>query len=169
MAWTTPRTWVTGELVTAALLNTHLRDNLAAITESDSTEWIDYVPTYTNLTSTTPTIVARYQIISGIVTVRWSYILGSTPTVGDVRVSLPVSAATSGYQGLITTIGAAGLHDANGSNWQGTVLFVDATTVAIRTTNVGATHPFNAVLSSTVPFTWVVTDRLTAQWIYEAA
>lgn len=25
--WTTPRTWVAGELVTAALLNTHLRDN----------------------------------------------------------------------------------------------------------------------------------------------
>ena len=28
MAWTTPRSWVTGEVVTAALLNTHLRDNL---------------------------------------------------------------------------------------------------------------------------------------------
>lgn len=28
MAWTTPRTWVTNEVVTATLLNTHLRDNL---------------------------------------------------------------------------------------------------------------------------------------------
>jgi hypothetical protein len=28
MAWTAPRTWVTGETVTAALLNTHLKDNL---------------------------------------------------------------------------------------------------------------------------------------------
>lgn len=28
MAWTNPRTWNTGELVTASLLNTHLRDNL---------------------------------------------------------------------------------------------------------------------------------------------
>lgn len=28
MAWTAPRTWVTGETVTAALLNTHVRDNL---------------------------------------------------------------------------------------------------------------------------------------------
>ncbi len=27
MAWTAPRTWVTGETVTAALLNTHVRDN----------------------------------------------------------------------------------------------------------------------------------------------
>jgi len=31
MGWTTPRTWVAGELLTAALLNTHLRDNDAAI------------------------------------------------------------------------------------------------------------------------------------------
>lgn len=29
MAYTTPRTWVTGEVVTAALLNTHLRDNIS--------------------------------------------------------------------------------------------------------------------------------------------
>ncbi len=28
MAWTAPRTWVTGEQVTAALLNTHLKDNM---------------------------------------------------------------------------------------------------------------------------------------------
>ena len=28
MSWTAPRTWVTGEVVTAALLNTHVRDNL---------------------------------------------------------------------------------------------------------------------------------------------
>lgn len=28
MAWTSPRTWSVGEVLTAALLNTHLRDNL---------------------------------------------------------------------------------------------------------------------------------------------
>lgn len=28
MAWTTPRTWSVGELVTAAMQNTHVRDNL---------------------------------------------------------------------------------------------------------------------------------------------
>lgn len=27
MAWTTPRTWVTGELLTSGTLNTHIRDN----------------------------------------------------------------------------------------------------------------------------------------------
>lgn len=28
MAWTAPRTWVTSEVVTAAIMNTHVRDNL---------------------------------------------------------------------------------------------------------------------------------------------
>lgn len=31
MAWTTPRTWAANELVTATLLNAHLRDNLNAL------------------------------------------------------------------------------------------------------------------------------------------
>lgn len=31
MAWTTPRTWVTSEIVTASQLNTHVRDNLNAV------------------------------------------------------------------------------------------------------------------------------------------
>jgi hypothetical protein len=31
MAWTNPRTWVTGEVVTSSLLNVHLRDNLKAV------------------------------------------------------------------------------------------------------------------------------------------
>jgi hypothetical protein len=29
MAWTTPRTWIPGEFVTASMMNTHLRDNLS--------------------------------------------------------------------------------------------------------------------------------------------
>ena len=34
-AWTAPRTWVTGETVTASQLNTHLRDNLLALREAN--------------------------------------------------------------------------------------------------------------------------------------
>lgn len=31
MAWTAPRTWTTAELVTASMLNTHVRDNLTSL------------------------------------------------------------------------------------------------------------------------------------------
>lgn len=31
MTWTTPRTWVTSEVVTASIMNTHVRDNLSEL------------------------------------------------------------------------------------------------------------------------------------------
>jgi hypothetical protein len=36
MGWTTPRTWVVGELVTKTMLDTHLRDNLMALKDPPS-------------------------------------------------------------------------------------------------------------------------------------
>jgi len=41
MAWTTPRTWVTGEVVTASIMNTHIRDNLRYIKGLDGAVQID--------------------------------------------------------------------------------------------------------------------------------
>lgn len=49
MAWTSPRTWVTGETVTASLLNTHVRDNLSFLRTAvadDGTPKI--IPDFTN-------------------------------------------------------------------------------------------------------------------------
>ena len=52
MAWTTPRTWVSGELVTHTLLNTHLRDNLNAL-KAPSTDYynVNEVSDYTTTSS----------------------------------------------------------------------------------------------------------------------
>jgi hypothetical protein len=38
MAWTVPKTWVTAEMVTAAMLNTYVRDNLTAIRDQVSSK-----------------------------------------------------------------------------------------------------------------------------------
>ncbi len=35
MAWTIPRTWVAGELVTAAIMNVHIRDNFNVLRERE--------------------------------------------------------------------------------------------------------------------------------------
>uniref|UniRef100_A0A6H1ZQJ3 Uncharacterized protein n=2 Tax=viral metagenome TaxID=1070528 RepID=A0A6H1ZQJ3_9ZZZZ len=44
MAWTAPRTWVVGELVTAAIMNTYIRDNQDYIkTEIDKLDDVSYV------------------------------------------------------------------------------------------------------------------------------
>ena len=57
MAWTTPRTWVAGELVTAAIGNVHWRDNLNAILSNAST---------LNATVVTSSLTTVATIASGI-------------------------------------------------------------------------------------------------------
>ena len=48
MAWTAPRTWVTGEVVTASIMNAHVRDNLKALAadyvETMSAPWTTLTP-----------------------------------------------------------------------------------------------------------------------------
>ena len=46
MAWTAPNLWVTGQMVTAALLNTYVRDNLLTL----STHAHGGAVSYTHLT-----------------------------------------------------------------------------------------------------------------------
>jgi len=62
MAWTTPRTWVTGELVTAAILNSAVRDNLnilkLAINNSGRLQLTD---------------ATELTIASGVITVTQNY------------------------------------------------------------------------------------------------
>lgn len=50
MAWTTPKTWTTGEPLTAGDLNTHLRDNLEALRQPPTAH---YEPDETSDYSTT--------------------------------------------------------------------------------------------------------------------
>jgi hypothetical protein len=43
MAWTAPRTWTTGEVVTAAMMNAHIRDNLLETSAATATTAGDIV------------------------------------------------------------------------------------------------------------------------------
>lgn len=57
MAWTTPRTWVAAEVVTASMMNTHVRDNTAALGGYDkNTNTVDVTNT------TTETSLYSYSI-----------------------------------------------------------------------------------------------------------
>lgn len=56
MAWTTPRTWVASELVTATLLNTHLRDNLNALKSPSVTRKTETAGTFTTSSTSFVTV-----------------------------------------------------------------------------------------------------------------
>lgn len=45
--WTDPKTWVTGELVDAATLNTHLRDNLLYLKDRGAFNYVQRTANYT--------------------------------------------------------------------------------------------------------------------------
>jgi len=85
MAWTTPRTWVSGEVVTAALLNAQLRDNLNAIADP----WAAYTPVWTAST-TNPvlgngTITGKFLQVGHLVLFEIHLTIGSTTTFGSGR------------------------------------------------------------------------------------
>jgi hypothetical protein len=70
MTWTTPKTWVTGEPLTASDLNTHLKDNLNALKEPptdhyECDEASDYSTTSTSFVDVDATNLALTITTSG--------------------------------------------------------------------------------------------------------
>jgi hypothetical protein len=172
MAWTTPRTWATSELVTAAIMNAHVRDNLA-IAFPGGTDWTTWSPSYANLTTTSGTIVARYNQVGDIVTGYWSIVFGASSAMGtSPTISLPVTASSSYY---VTTAGSFPIGTITCVD-SGTAVFVgyaglnSTTTMAPYTVNAGAAASANRLgLTSTVPMTWTTSDALLISFQYEAA
>lgn len=169
MAWTAPRTWVAGETVTAALLNTHLRDNLKAIGDP----WTAYTPALTAAT-TNPTLgsgssqVGAYMQAGKLVIVRLRVRFGTSGTAagtGQYFISLPVS-------GVITAPVAAGnayLFDSSATAAATPVPYLaTATTLGLL---YPATWPSGALtfVGAAAPWAWAASDELNASFVYEAA
>ena len=127
MAWTSPRTWVAGETVTAALLNAHVRDNEKAIGDP----WTAWTPTVTSETGTFTSVSGSGQYSTFGKHVVWSATITITTVgtaSGGIRFTLPVTAraanlpigigrenTTSGHMMLVyafsTTVGNAAKYD----------------------------------------------------------
>lgn len=93
----TPRTWVAGEVVTAAFMNTEIRDALTGIQAA----WTAYTPTATNFTVGNGTLLGRWQRLGKTaVGIRINFTAGSTSsyTASQAQVSLPAAAHATGAQ-----------------------------------------------------------------------
>lgn len=118
MAWTAPRTWVAGETVTAAMLNTHLRDNFKAITDP----WTAYTPTLagTGWSLGNGTLNGWYSRIGNTVKFRAELVVGSTTTgpTNSPIVGLPFHMKPSNAAGTVFPAGiwdtSTALYDAMG-------------------------------------------------------
>lgn len=97
MGWTTPRTWVDGEVETASILNAHIRDNLNAVVPNGPDAWTSYTPTLTQSGAVTKTVTyAKYMKVGRLVVVNLLLSCTGSGTAGNaVKIGLPVAAAVS--------------------------------------------------------------------------
>ena len=149
------------ELVSASLMNTHVRDDLLAVTT-----WTDYTPVWST-TGSAPTlgnatIAGRYISAGGLVKFRVRFVFGSTSAVGtgNFRFTVPVTSVAltvpAEFVGKIIDTGTT--HYPAIGQLATTTLFEVFHTTAVNT-GIGAG----------VPITWATGDEINICGTYEAA
>ena len=121
MAWTAPRTWVAGELITAAVMNTHIRDNLAWLYSGEAWREVRsagaggsslYVNGYTDYVTDGTFGPVKFKRVGG-----WTVIIGlcKDGTSGGVF-TLPVGYRWANPTGANTSwiVGGASSHQGDG-------------------------------------------------------
>jgi hypothetical protein len=145
------------EKVTAALLNTHLRDNLSAAFPN-GTGWTTYSPTLANLTKGSGTEVARYFQAGDFMAVIYKLVLAADSSVGSQpTVTMPATFASTTDD---IWMGNCRLQDANGSSYHGTVQFPSTTTFGPRVMTVSGSNVVTANVTATAPFSWTTSDSI---------
>ena len=168
MVWTTPGTWVAGETVTAALLNTHVRDNLNAIGGA----WTSYTSSWgastTNPSLGNGTLVAAYMQAGKYVAYRILLTAGSTTTVGSgfYTFMLPTSANTPNAIG----VGSGMFSDSSGALYPIIAYTSSVGTNAIAMIGSPSTGPYASTgrWSSTATVTIANGDTVGISGIYES-
>lgn len=133
--------------------------------------WTSYTPSFTNFTLGNGTVeYARYAEVNGLVFVHVDVTLGSTSSVsGDIRVSLPVTAARPNDNPLVT-VGVGRAFDSSTSSVYWLTPYIVATTeVRLYVTATTSTYAYRANTSSTVPISWNTGDAFQISFTYEAA
>ena len=176
MAFTDPpRTWVTNETVTAALLNTHLRDQLAAIVPSGEDATYGTFTPALNATSTDPTLGSgattngQYIRFGDLVHVQITIVFGTganngagTYSIGSLPVSIDSTNSTS------VAVGSGYITDSSGSD-RGTVVAYRNAATGIRLVYATATDTATGIVTATAPWTWNDSDVMQLSLMYAAA
>jgi len=128
--------------------------------------WTAYTFTPSGLTVGNGTLTARYQQIGKLVNLEIEFLFGTTSSItGLVVFGLPVTAKLGSY----TMAGTVSLGRYAVGNWVGITGLQTTSNFYLATILTSGTYGFEAVVSSTVPFTWGNLDRIAVRMTYEAA
>lgn len=158
----TPRTWVAGETVTAAYMNTEIRSALSQVQAA----WIAYgsassfTGTTTNPVLNNGTWLGKYNRVGKTIDFYVKITIGSTTTFGSGQyvVALPIAPIVDGFAwtGIAFDSSTGNKYTIFGQSSGSTVpLFTNAS-------------PY-AVIGPAAPFTWATSDTLFISGRYETA
>jgi len=141
--------------------------NLSTITGELGGAWKSWTPTYNNLTVGNGTVKARYTQIGKTVIARFSFVCGSTSSIGGmVRVSYPVTPNADIYiddfpVGYGTILNSA------------TILYpafcMDDNSLGVNICLYGTSGNYGEASATNSAFTFGTADRISVYFIYEAA
>lgn len=118
----------------------------------------NWSPAPTNLTlGTGGTTTAKYRAIGDLIFYEIAWVLGTSPSVGDISFTPPVATASPGSR---QNQGVATLLDAGVQNYFGVVLTTGASTFNMRANTVAGSNVVNSTLSSSSPFSWGASDAI---------
>lgn len=164
----TPRTWVAGEIPTAAMFN----DNLRALGRGFTDAWVSYTPTLTAATTnpTNWTQDGQYQRVGKFIVCKFKLTAGGSMTAGSgtYYIALPTNAAT----GIdYTEMGNASVFDSSAAVVGKFPIQLDGTAAARCRIEYQATWPTGAItlVSHNTPWTWASGDTIRGLIVYEAA
>jgi hypothetical protein len=163
-----PRTWLVGEVVAAATLNTEIRDQFNSMFAA----WTAYTPSWTS-SGTAPnlgngTLIGRYMKIGRTVICHINMITGSTTTygTGNYNWTLPSTAANAGasYVGSAHLLGTA--------RWLGQMVIspnASNCSAFFPTYPSGVADPRASFMTNALPETHAAGDQLRLSFVYESA
>ncbi|MEU6527881.1 hypothetical protein ABZ869_01650 [Streptomyces sp. NPDC046928] len=161
----TPRTWVVGEVVSAAVMNQEIRDQFNSMFAA----WTAYTPTWTS-TGTAPvlnngTILGRYMKIGRTVICHINMTTGSLTTygTGNYNWSLPVQAANAGasYVGTAHLLGT--------DRWVGEIVISPNALNCSAFLPITSTNTRTDFMTATRPETLAANAQVRLTFVYEAA
>lgn len=163
MAWTPPATFVAGAVLTAAQLNTNLRDDLLVLSDP----WTAFTPTWSG--STTNPVIGNGTLLGGYMVagkwVRfWIHVtMGSTTTYGSGTYSLTLPVTENAHRWAFD-----GIARAAGSSYRMVGERLASGSVTCRVDPTTAGNQLRAV-TNLVPATFTTGDEIFVSGSYEAA
>lgn len=175
MAWTAPRTYAVGELLTASMMNTFQRDNFDA-TLPYGTTWQTYTPQLT-ATTTNPTLGSgsvqqgTYYRVGKLVAVHVFIKFGTSGVSagsGTYEVSLPVSMDLTNITTLAVPAGASAvgsghIRDDSASGGNNDLMAGARSSTTVRM------HANGQNVGDATPIVWAASDSIALMLSYPAA